>query len=103
MHGKVCAACTKPSNAAAAGGGLRGGEGDTELLRQHTDNFTRLLQQLVFSGLDKRPSSKLPPQLDHLAPLWVPAGADKLRDIGRPNGASGDVADIATGAKVGRL
>lgn len=94
---------TQRSTAAAAGGGQRGGEGDAELLRQHTDNFTRLLQQLVFSGLDKRPSSKLAPQLAHLAPLWVPAGTDKLRDIGRPRGGGGDVADIATGAKVGCL
>ena len=40
-----------------------------------------------------RRSLKMPPQMDHQAPLMVPAGTDKFRDIGRPRGAvDGNVA-----------
>mmetsp|Transcript_27351 Transcript_27351/g.73958 ORF Transcript_27351/g.73958 Transcript_27351/m.73958 type:complete len:401 (-) Transcript_27351:855-2057(-) len=48
------------------------------------ENFSRLMNQLIFTGLEKRPTSKLEPHFDHAGPIMVPAGADRFKDIGRP-------------------
>mmetsp|Transcript_14748 Transcript_14748/g.36790 ORF Transcript_14748/g.36790 Transcript_14748/m.36790 type:complete len:415 (-) Transcript_14748:151-1395(-) len=77
----------------AMGGGGGDAGGDAAMDRALLDNFSRLMNHLIFTGLDKKPSLKLQPQLDHSGPLMVPAGTDKLRDIGRPRGvADGNVA-----------
>jgi dynein light intermediate chain 2 len=59
------------------------------------DSFTKLMNQLIFTGLDKKPTLKAPPQMDHQLPLMILAGSDKFNDIGRPRGAVDD--NIAAG------
>jgi hypothetical protein len=54
------------------------------------DNFSKLMNHLIFTGLEKRPALKMAPQTDHSSALMVPAGSDKLRDIGRPRGQVDD-------------
>lgn len=88
-------------------GGLRSasGDGGSAEERQLLDAFCKLMNQLVFTGLDKRPTLKLGPQTDHMGPIMVPAGADTFSDIGRPGrggGAApgGPVADEAAAAAV---
>ncbi|GHP02445.1 cytoplasmic dynein 2 light intermediate chain 1 [Pycnococcus provasolii] len=54
-------------------------------------NFRSLLNFLIFGPSTSGPRSlygalKLPVQLDHLQPLVIPAGSDKLSLIGRPRG-----------------
>mmetsp|Transcript_19135 Transcript_19135/g.32887 ORF Transcript_19135/g.32887 Transcript_19135/m.32887 type:complete len:414 (-) Transcript_19135:1059-2300(-) len=61
--------------------------------RKLLDNFTKLMNHLIFTGLEKKPTMKMPPQFDHSGALIVPAGLDKFRDIGRPKGTvDGNVA-----------
>ncbi|KAG1665103.1 hypothetical protein FOA52_007794 [Chlamydomonas sp. UWO 241] len=54
------------------------------------DNFSKLMNHLIFTGLEKKPALKMAPQTDHSSALMVPAGTDKLRDIGRPRGQVDD-------------
>mmetsp|Transcript_19674 Transcript_19674/g.42749 ORF Transcript_19674/g.42749 Transcript_19674/m.42749 type:complete len:403 (+) Transcript_19674:323-1531(+) len=66
---------------------------DAAMEKTLLDNFSRLMNHLIFTGLEKKPTLKMQPQTDHQGPLMVPAGADKFRDIGRPRGAvDGNVA-----------
>lgn len=69
------------------GGGNDGGK-DVAMDRSLLDNFTRLMNHLIFTGLEKKPTLKLSPQVDHGGPLMVPAGTDKFKDIGRPRGVA---------------
>ncbi|GFR53154.1 hypothetical protein Agub_g15875 [Astrephomene gubernaculifera] len=73
-------------------GGSDGGGGEDAAL---LDNFTRLMNHLIFTGLEKKPVLKMQPQVDHNGPIMVPAGADTFRAIGRPRGA-GD-SSVASG------
>lgn len=81
----------------SAGAGASGVKGQPQQL---IDNFSRLLNHLVFVGIDRKMPLKLPPQFDHLQPLMVPAGHDKFRDIGMANmplSPSPTAAEIAAG------
>jgi dynein light intermediate chain 2 len=51
------------------------------------ENFSKLMNHLIFTGLEKKPALKSSPQLDHLGPLMVLAGIDHFKEIGRPRGA----------------
>lgn len=51
------------------------------------DTFSKLLNHLIFTGMEKKPPFRAQPQVDHLGPLMVLAGTDHLKDIGRPRGA----------------
>ncbi|PNW79047.1 hypothetical protein CHLRE_09g398882v5 [Chlamydomonas reinhardtii] len=48
------------------------------------DNFTRLMNHLIFTGLEKKPVLKMQPQIDHTGPIMVPAGFDTFKSVGRP-------------------
>ncbi|GLC38707.1 Cytoplasmic dynein 2 light intermediate chain 1 [Pleodorina starrii] len=67
-------------------GGASDGSGaeDAALL----DNFTRLMNHLIFTGLEKKPVLKMQPMSDHNGPIMMPAGADTFKSIGRPRGAA---------------
>uniref|UniRef100_A0A7S0RPS7 Cytoplasmic dynein 2 light intermediate chain 1 n=1 Tax=Pyramimonas obovata TaxID=1411642 RepID=A0A7S0RPS7_9CHLO len=52
-------------------------------------NFRALVNNLIFAGPDRKISSKLQIELDHLKPMVIPAGVDKFKDIGRPKGGTG--------------
>lgn len=60
------------------------------------NNLRALLHHLVFTGPDRKISAKLQMELDHMKPLVVPSGSDRLKDIGRPRGG-GDSGGDATG------
>lgn len=70
-------------------GGLHGGVGDGSGAEDAAllDNFTRLMNHLIFIGLEKKPALKSPPMTDHHGPIMVPAGMDTFKAIGRPRGA----------------
>mmetsp|Transcript_2694 Transcript_2694/g.3068 ORF Transcript_2694/g.3068 Transcript_2694/m.3068 type:complete len:409 (-) Transcript_2694:185-1411(-) len=61
------------------------------------NNFRALLNHLVFTGPDRKISTKLTIEMDHLKPLIIPAGSDRLRDIGRPRGTDSSGDDGALG------
>lgn len=62
------------------------GSKETAIEKTLLDNFSRLMNHLIFTGLEKKPNMKMQPQFDHIGPLMIPAGTDLLRDIGRPRG-----------------
>ncbi|KAG2482769.1 hypothetical protein HYH03_018309 [Edaphochlamys debaryana] len=68
--------------------GLHGGEGSSGEDAGLLDNFTRLMNHLIFTGLEKKPVLKMQPQIDHNGPIMVPAGSDTFKAIGRPRGAA---------------
>ncbi|MEW5319721.1 MAG: hypothetical protein WDW38_010857 [Sanguina aurantia] len=55
------------------------------------------MNHLIFVGLEKKPTLKMNPAFDHLGPIMVPAGTDKFRDIGRPQGGMTDANNVASG------
>lgn len=59
------------------------------------ENFSKLMNALIFTGLEKKPTTKMNPQTDHNEALMIPAGTDRFRDIGRPRGAMDD--NVAAG------
>ncbi|EFJ46628.1 cytoplasmic dynein 1b light intermediate chain, D1bLIC [Volvox carteri f. nagariensis] len=70
--------------------GLHGGGGDGSAAEDAAllDNFTRLMNHLIFTGLEKKPVLKMQPMSDHNGPIMMPAGADTFKSIGRPRGAA---------------
>ncbi|KXZ48452.1 D1BLIC protein [Gonium pectorale] len=72
--------------------GLHGGSSDGSGAEDAAllDNFTRLMNHLIFTGLEKKPVLKMQPQTDHNGPIMVPAGSDAFRSIGRPRGGSAE-------------
>ncbi|KAI8468973.1 MAG: cytoplasmic dynein 2 light intermediate chain 1 [Monoraphidium minutum] len=71
-------------------GGVGAAQGSSAALQAAAlDRFVRLVSHLAFTGLDKKMSLKMAPQTAPLAPLMVPAGADRLADIGRPGARAG--------------
>lgn len=61
------------------------GSADKQQSQQLLGNFSRLLNHLMFVGIDRKMPLKLAPQFDHLQAISIPAGSDRFRDIGRPN------------------
>mmetsp|Transcript_6563 Transcript_6563/g.11852 ORF Transcript_6563/g.11852 Transcript_6563/m.11852 type:complete len:256 (-) Transcript_6563:30-797(-) len=49
-------------------------------------NFRAMLNHLVFIGMDKKMALKMAPETDHMNPLMIPMGVDKLANIGRIKG-----------------
>lgn len=77
----------------------RGG-GDKES-RNTLGNLRHVLNHYLFTGADRKLPSKGAVQTDHLRPLYIPGGADHLRDIGRPKAeAAGGGGDDRGGASL---
>lgn len=78
--------------------GLAAAAGARQQPQQLLDNFSKLLNHLMFVGIDRKMPSNMPPQSDHLQPLMIPAGFDRFKDIGRPKmplSASPTAAEVA--------
>ena len=86
-------------------GGLRGGretaaeaadpQRDPTGDRARLNQFRAYMNHMVFVGADKRFPARLPTETDHLRALLVPAGSDRLREIGAPRGGASAGGDPA--------
>lgn len=65
-----------------------GAEQRTAVLDRHLmSNFRSIVNHLTFNGPERLQAAvKVPLEFDHLHPLVIPAGCDKLAWIGRPRG-----------------
>ncbi|QDZ22643.1 light intermediate chain of dynein [Chloropicon primus] len=63
--------------------------------RNTLNNLRHVLNHYLFTGADRKLPSKGAVQNDHLQPLFMPGGADHLRDIGRPKAGGGGSQDDA--------
>lgn len=77
-------------------GGLRGSASqqdanysDPAADKAQLNQFRAYLNHLIFTGADKKFPARLTLETDHLKPLLLTIGADKLSQIGRPRGADG--------------
>ena len=58
--------------------------GDAKNCRITQANVSLVLNHFLFSGADRRLPQKGAVQTDHLGPVFLPVGADHLRDVGAP-------------------